>query len=318
MQTRAGHVVVSGILAAALLAFGPALGGAVAAPVGSSAPAAATRATIYLIQGVDATTMTLSLDGKVLRAGAAGKTVVGPVGVAAGRHTVTAEPQAGGAAVEATVTVGAGASADIVLHRQADSTLPPVFTTYVNDLSPVTAGSARLTVAHTAAVGPADIRVKGEVLFANVANGEQLSLTVPGGTYPVDIVPTATAGPVVFGPVDLPVAKATLTRVFAIGVAATSSMDAVVQVLPIATRGSGSEVNRVDAGNGGQAQALIAAHRSGDSGTHSTPMLAAFAAFAALVLVTLLLAATSPAVPSRAAVVLARVGAAPRRGTRHT
>ena len=315
MQTRAGHVMVSGIVAAALLAFGPALGAAAAAPVGSSAPAAATRATIYLIQGVDATTMTLSLDGKVLRASAPGKTVVGPVGVSAGRHTVTAQPHAGGAGVEATVTVGAGASADIVLHRQADATLPPVFTTYVNDLSPVTAGSARLTVAHTAAVGPADIRVKGEVLFANVANGEQLSLTVPGGTYPVDIVPTATAGPVVFGPVDLPVAKATLTRVFAIGVAATSSMDAVVQVLPIASRGSGSEVSRVDAGNGGQAQALIAAHRSAGSGIRSSPMLAAFAA---LVLVTLFIAARSGAAPSGASVVLGRVGASTRRGTRHT
>ena len=99
------------------------------------------------------------------------------------------------------------------------------------------------------------------MLFSNVANGEQLTLTVPRGSYPVDIVPTATSGPVVFGPVDLPVAAASLTRVFAIGVAATSSMDAVVQVLPIATRGSGADVSRVDAGTGGQAQSLIAAHR---------------------------------------------------------
>ena len=164
------------------------------------------------------------------------------------------------------MVVKAGTSTDLVLHRQADSTLDPVFTTYANDLSPVTAGSGRLTVAHTAAVGPADIRVKGDVLFSNVANGEQLTLTVPRGSYPVDIVPTATSGPVVFGPVDLPVAAASLTRVFAIGVAATSSMDAVVQVLPISTRGSGAGVNRVDAGTGGQAQSLIAAHRGEGTG----------------------------------------------------
>ena len=31
---------------------------------------------------------------------------------------------------------------------------------------------AKLTVAHTAAVPPADIRVDGKVLFENVANGE--------------------------------------------------------------------------------------------------------------------------------------------------
>jgi hypothetical protein len=174
--------------------------------------------------------------------------------------------------------VAAGASVDAVLHRQADVTKPPIFTAYTNDLSAVTAGSSRLTVAHTAAVGPADIRVKGKVLFANVANGEQLTLTVPAGTYPVDIVPTAAAGPVVFGPVDLVVGKASLTRVFAIGVAATGSMDAVVQVLPVATRGSGEVPSRVDAGDGGQAQALIDAHRAGAGGWPMVPLLVSLAA----------------------------------------
>ena len=249
----------------AALAFGPGVAGAGAAPASPAAVTATSKASLFVIQGVAAATTTLTLDGKVLRAGAPAKTVAGPVSVSAGRHTVTARPDDGSPPVQATVTVGAGASVDVVLHRQADATKAPVFTSYVNDLSPVTSGSARLTVAHTAAVGPADIRVRGKVLFANVANGEELSLTVPAGTYPVEIVPAASTGPVVLGPVDLPVTKGTLTRVFAIGVAATSSMDAVVQVLPIATRGSGTGMSRVDAGNGGQAQALIAAHESGGS-----------------------------------------------------
>lgn len=107
-----------------------------------------------------------------------------------------------------------------------------MFTAFPNDLSPVAADSGRVTVAHTAAGGPADIRVNGQVLFANVANGESLTLTVPAGSYTVDIVPTAATAPAVFGPVTLPVKAASLTRVFAIRVAATGSMDAVVQVLP--------------------------------------------------------------------------------------
>lgn len=266
---------------------------------GATGPAVAAKAdhgTLFVIQGVDATTMTLRLDGKVLRPDAPAKTVLGPLSVPAGRHTVTAAGD--GEPVEATVTVKQGSSTDLVLHRQADATLAPVFTSYVNDLSPVTAGSGRLTVAHTAAVGPADIRVKGEVLFSNVANGEQLSLTVPGGSYPVDIVPTASDAPVVFGPVDLPVAAASLTRVFAIGVAATNSMDAVIQVLPIATRGSGAGVRGVDAGTGGQAQALIAAHRAqppisgGQPGPWLVPALAV--ALLALLLVARARAATQP------------------------
>ena len=246
------------------------------------APAATGSATVYLIQGVDATTMALTVDGRTVAASAAAKQVVGPLKLSPGQHTLAAKPAAGGASVTATLRVAAGASVDAILHRQADVTKPPEFTAYTNDLSAVTAGSSRLTVAHTAAVGPADIRVKGKVLFANVANGEQLTLTVPAGTYPVDIVPTATTGPVVFGPVDLVVGKASLTRVFAIGVAATGSMDAVVQVLPVATRGSGEVPSRVDAGDGGQAQALIDAHRAGAPGG-GWPVVALLASLVAAV-----------------------------------
>ena len=305
MPARHGRLMLSVLVAATVGSWGAMAGPAVArgpALAPASPPAAAAKAdhgTLFVIQGVDATTMTLSLDGKVLRPDAPAKTVIGPVSVSAGRHTVTAAPAGDGTPVEATVTVKKGVSTDLVLHRQADATLPPVLTAYVNDLSPVTAGSGRLTVAHTAAVGPADIRVKGEVLFSNVANGEQLSLTVPRGSYPVDIVPTASDGPVVFGPVDLPVAAASLTRVFAIGVAATGSMDAVVQVLPIATRGSGADVSRVDAGTGGQAQALIAAHRAptpnsgGQPGPWLVPALAV--GLLALLFIARARAATRPA-----------------------
>jgi hypothetical protein len=235
-----------------------------AAEPSAPAPSVADRATLYLVQGVDAATMSLAVDGRVVVKEAVEKTVAGPYRLTPGSHTVTATPTSG-PPVSATLALKAGESVDAVLHRQVDASKQPVFTAYPNDLTAVTEGSGRLTVAHTAAVGPADIRVKGKVLFANVANGEELTLTVPSGTYPVDIVPTAATAPVVLGPVDLPVAASALTRVFAIGVAATGSMDAVVQDLPVASRGSGSTVSKVDAGDGGQAQALIvAAHqRSG-------------------------------------------------------
>jgi hypothetical protein len=223
---------------------------------GSAGAAGGGDATLYLIQGVDDTAITLSLDGKRLAAEAAPKAIVGPLRLQPGRHVVQAK-SADGAPVEATVQLAAGSSTDVVLHRQVDPTQPPVLTTFPNDVSAVTPGSGRLTVAHTAAVGPADIRVRGKVLFANVANGEELSLTVPAGTYPVDIVPSTASGPVVFGPADVSVQAAELTRVFAIGVAATDSMDAVVQVIPVASRGTGRTPERVDAGDGGQAQSRI-------------------------------------------------------------
>lgn len=244
------------------LAIAGASGASAAGGAPVAAPAVTGQGTVYLVQGVDGTTMTFTVDGRTVATAAPAKRIVGPLRLSPGSHVVTASPGTG-SPVRASLEVRAGSSTDAVLHRQADVSRPPVITAYPNDLDPVTAGSGRLTVAHTAAVGPADIRVKGKVLFANVANGEELTLTVPSGTYPVDIVPTATSGPVVFGPVDLPVRAASLTRVFAIGVAATRTMDAAVHVLPVGTRGSGNVVARVDAGNGGQAQALIDAHRPG-------------------------------------------------------
>ena len=242
--------------------------------VAAIAPLAAVRAdaapatgTVYVVQGVADTPMTVTVDGKAVATGAAAKTIVGPLSLSAGSHTVTAESPSGTASVTASVTVAAGSNTDTVIHRQVDPSKPPLITTFPNDLSAVAAGSGRLVVAHTAAVGPADVRVDQKVLFANIANGEALTVAVPAGTYTVDIVPTATSGPVVFGPAPVPVAPTALTRVFAIGVAANGSMDAVVQVLPLAVRGSGSTPSSVNAGDGGQAAGLIAAaHDSGGIG----------------------------------------------------
>lgn len=232
---------------------------AVAAPMTAATPAVAagSSADVYIVQGVDATKMALSVDGRSIAAAAAAKTIVGPLHLSPGPHTVAARSLDNKTDVSASWTLKSGESLDVVLHRRVDPDVRPVFTTYVNDLSPVSAGSGRLVVAHDAAVGPADVRVKHKVLFSNIASGESLTLTVPKGSYPVDIVPTATSGPAVFGPVDLPVAAKALTRVFAIGVAATKSMDAVVQVLPLTSRGSGSTPTKVNAGDGGQARALI-------------------------------------------------------------
>ena len=64
-------------------------------------------------------------------------------------------------------------------------------------------------------------------------------------------------------------AATSLTRVFAIGVAANSSMDAVVQVLPLAVRGAGTAPNSVNAGDGGQAAGLIAAAHGNSTGSAS-------------------------------------------------
>jgi hypothetical protein len=249
------RVIVAALLTGSALAAAPLAAG--------TASAATATGTVYLVQGVADTPMTITVDGKAVATGAAAKTIVGPLTMTAGSHAVTAESPSGTATVSASIAVTAGANLDAVVHRQVDPSKAPLITTFPNDLSAVSAGSGRLVVAHTAAVGPADVRVDQKVLFANIANGEALTVTVPASTYTVDIVPTATTGPVVFGPAPVPVAATSLTRVFAIGVAANSSMDAVVQVLPLSVRGAGTTPNAVNAGDGGQAADLIAAAQGG-------------------------------------------------------
>ena len=75
-------------------------------------------------------------------------------------------------------------------------------TVYKYDAGKVPKGKARLVVSHVAAVPPADIVVNGQVLFANIANGESLELVVPVATYKVSIVPSEKKEPVFFGPVS--------------------------------------------------------------------------------------------------------------------
>jgi hypothetical protein len=230
------------VLGAALV--GPAL------VLGPPAPAAASPAQVYLVQGVAGTTWDLSIDGEEVAGGVDGKEVVGPLELAAGRHQLTAVGD--GATVRAGIDVSAGDSVDVVLHLPVDASEDPVVTTFVNDLAPVADGSTRLSIAHTAAVGPADIRVDGKVLFADVASGEELTVAVPADTYRVAVVPAATDDPPVLGPVDLTLRAGTYTRVFAIGVAARGTMDAVVHELPVAVSGSDESPGAIPGGTGGQ------------------------------------------------------------------
>ncbi|WP_248582102.1 DUF4397 domain-containing protein [Nocardioides sp. InS609-2] len=213
-----------------------------------------TMASAYFVQGVTGSTWSVTVDGEELDDNVDGKGIVGPFKLEAGKHQIGAINNGSGAEVGAIFTVNAGESVDVVLHRPVDPTDPAIITTFDNNLTSVPSGSGRLTIAHTAAAPPTDIRVNGDVLLADVASGEAASTIVPQGVYPVDVVRTATAGPAVLGPVDLKVAGSALTRVFAVGVAADQTMDAVVQVLPVAETDATAPTG-VPAGTGGQAAA---------------------------------------------------------------
>ena len=159
---------------------------------------------MFLVQGVVGTTWDFSVDGEVVGEGVEAKEILGGLDLDPGRHEVSATAD-DGTEVEAMVGVRPGESLDVVLHLPVDAKRPAVLTSFVNNRAPVPDGSTRLSIAHTAAVGPADIRVDGKVLFSDVASGEELTVVVPADTYRVAVVPSATDDPPVLGPVDLPV-----------------------------------------------------------------------------------------------------------------
>jgi hypothetical protein len=225
---------------------------ALAAPAGP-AQAATGQGTVYVLQGIADVSASVSVDGRTVSRDVAARTVVGPLRLDTGRHLVRLEAS-GVPAVEASFTVGAGTSTDLVAHRFPDADRSPAFTVFRNDLSAVPPGKTRLVVAHTAVVPPADIVVDGSPLVRNVANGESATRVVPARSYEVSIVPTATTGPAVLGPTTLTLPPGTLTNVFAIGDPSAGTMDAIVQSLPVRTSGSAAP-DTVNTGDGGQAAA---------------------------------------------------------------
>jgi hypothetical protein len=219
--------------------------------LGAPTSSAAGDATVYLVQGLPGKTLTIAVDGKTVVKNQKSGVISDPIKVASGKRRVTVT-SAGKAIIDQTVSIGPNWSADVVVHLPADPNGKPLLTTYHNDLSAVSAAKASLTVAHTAAVPPADVTVEGKVLFKDIGNGESLHLVVPVATYSVAIVPTGKKNPVFFGPVDLTVQGGSLNAVYAIGNPASKTMNVVVHVL--GTKKMGSDRPRsVDTGNGGQA-----------------------------------------------------------------
>jgi len=102
------------------------------------------------------------------------------------------------------VAVPAGANATVVAHLTADG--QPALTPFVNDVTAVPAGQARVTVRHTAAAPAVDVRAGGAVVVPGLENPDEASLTVAAGTSTVAI-----------GPADLALAEGTTNIVYAWG-----------------------------------------------------------------------------------------------------
>jgi len=144
------------------------------------------------------------------------------------------------------VTLPAGANATIEAHL--DTNGAPTATVFVNDISEIAAGEARVTVRHTAAAPTVDVLANGAALFTQLSNPNGASADVPAGTYSVEVVPTGATGPVVFQS-DVTLAAGASTIVYAIGSLDDGSFTVAVQTIS----GLGAAPSGVPTGTGGMA-----------------------------------------------------------------
>ena len=153
------------------------------------------------------------------------------------------------------VEVPAGANATVTANLDADGN--PALNVYVNDISEVAAGDARLTVRHIAAAPAVDVRADGTAIVEGLVNPDEAVTDVPAGTYSADVVLAGT-DTVVLGPADLDLAEGTNTIVYAWGSAEAGNLALATQVIT----GLDGMPGGVPAGGGaesGNNAALIAA-----------------------------------------------------------
>jgi hypothetical protein len=223
------------------------------AVLGTAGPAgAAENASVSVVHGIPDTPVNVFVNGDLTLRNFAPGTVAGPLSLPAGSYEVTVFPAAntagtGNPVIKATAEVPAGANVTLAAHLTADG--KPTITPFVNDVSKLAAGQARLIVRHTAAAPAVDVRAGGDPVISGLTNPKQEVLNLPAGTVKADVVLAGTST-VAIGPADVPLTEGTATIVYAIGSAEQKTLGLVVQKID----GLHSSPGGVPAGSGGLAE----------------------------------------------------------------
>jgi hypothetical protein len=133
-------------------------------------------------------------------------------------------------AIEDDLAVPAGINASVVAHYNAADV--PVLSVFVNDVSPVAAGEARVTARHTALAPEVNVLADGAVVFADVANGDEGVADVPAGSYDL-AVEVAPDGPEVLALDGVELVEGVNTIAYVIGRAEQDSLTVVVQTIEV-------------------------------------------------------------------------------------
>jgi hypothetical protein len=175
--------------------------------------------TVYVVHGIPNTPVDVYVDGQRAIDDFEPGSSKGPLQLPAGNHKVAlfaadAADGSGSPVLSADADLPAGANVTLVAHLTEAG--QPGITPFVNDVSAVPAGKARLVVRHTAAAPAVDVLAGGSPVISGLTNPNEKALEVPAGTVPAAVAAAGTTEPVI-GPADLDLKEGTATFVHAIG-----------------------------------------------------------------------------------------------------
>ena len=217
------------------------LAGAALASAAVVSPAHAARPAdgqITVVQAVPGTDVDVTLDGKSVKRQAQVGSLTGPLSLSPGTHELVFSGLPGGRTVKTRLRLKAGSSSDVVLHRPASVDGAPVVSTYRTPQSPIGPDKARILLAHTATVAPADVKFDGKIVFTNIANGEFADADVPAGAHRVALLPTGTTKDPILGPLAVDLAPQTATMIYAVGSPRDGSMNVITHTVELSSDGS--------------------------------------------------------------------------------
>lgn len=227
------------------------------APLGLSATAAPASGQLQIVQAMPGVDVAVHIDGRRVRTGVGVGSVVGPYDLAPGTHEVRFSGSAGTTLMRTSVTVRSGLSSDVVLHRPASPSGRAVVNVYRTPRSAIGPGKARVLIAHTATVAPADVRVDGKTIFTNIANGEYATADVPAGQHRVALLPTGQDTDPILGPIDVTLEPRTVTMVYAVGTPTDGSMRVIAHAAELAADGTVQPAT-IETGSAGLARGPVA------------------------------------------------------------
>lgn len=211
---------------------------------------------LVIVQAVPSDSLDVSIDGRMVRQDAPVGSIVGPLSVSPGHHRVGFTDPSGSLRLTSTVEVAPGSSSDIVVHLPASVGGAPVVNAYKTPLGPIAPGKARVLIAHTATVAPADVRVDGQVVFHDIANGEFATADVAAGPHTVALLPAGLRTHPILGPLHVDLQAGTVTMVYAVGNPRDHSMNVITHTATLTSNGA-VVPGSIDTGRAGLAAGLV-------------------------------------------------------------